>query len=71
MKIKLIPFLISIGVAIVMFFIGIAIGDWLLDVMRNTGYMVTAKDVIGCKYVLPVICMYIGSYISYKIANEI
>lgn len=52
------------------FFTGQGIGNWYIGVLRSTDGMVTATEVIECRYVIPVAIGIVTAYICYRIVKE-
>lgn len=67
---KILSIVISIIAAIVGFAIGRGVGMWWADTLKETGGMVTANDIIGYTYVLPIALALIGAYIAYYLNRD-
>lgn len=67
---KALSIIISIVAAFVCFAIGRGIGLWWADTLKETGGMITANDIIGYTYVLPVVFAIAGAYIAYYLNRD-
>lgn len=67
---KALSIIISIIAAVVCFAIGRGIGLWWADTLKSTGGMVTADDIIGYTYILPVVLAAIGAFIAYYLNRD-
>lgn len=56
--------------AVVFFFIGAQIGQWYIGVLKGTEGMVTASDIIGLRYVLPLVVAGIAGYCAYSLIKD-
>jgi hypothetical protein len=63
------PILVSVVVGFLMYLLGTVIGNSYLEILRSTEGMVTATEVVECKYVIPVVLAVAGAYLSYKIVK--
>lgn len=67
---KVLAFIASVIALIVMFIVGKGAGSLLLDTLRSTDGVVTAMEVIHCRYIIPIIFAAFGAYVSYKLVKE-
>lgn len=67
---KSLPILMAIVAGIFFFFIGRLVGDWYADVLKGSGGMVTATEMIQCKYVIPIVLAGIAAWIAYYFVKE-
>jgi hypothetical protein len=69
--IKIFAVLAAVTAGVIFYFIGKGIGLWLLNVLKDSGGMVTATETIECVYILPVTIAIIAAYIAYKLSTVI
>lgn len=62
--------LVSMVVGFLMYLLGTVIGNSYLEILRSTEGMVTATDVVGCKYVMPVFLGVVSAYLLYNVFRK-
>lgn len=63
------PIIAAIIAGFVGWIIGRAFGQWMYEIYKGTGDMVTASDSIGLKYVTPVSFAIIFAYVAYYLTK--
>jgi hypothetical protein len=56
--------------AAIFYFIGKGIGQWLIEILKDSGGMITATEMIECKYVIPVVVAILAGWIAYYLVKE-
>lgn len=67
--IKIYAILAAASAAFVFYIIGIGVGEWYLETLKSTEGIVTATEVVECKYVIPFVFSIVASYLAYKLVK--
>jgi len=67
---KILAIITAVAASCVGFFIAKGLGQAIIEIMNETGGMVTASDILGLRYVLPAVVAIMFGYFCYWLVNE-
>lgn len=67
---KVLPILSAISAGVIFFCIGKGVGEWWADTLKDSGGMVTARDIIGCRWGIPIGAALLAAYVAYYLTKD-